>query len=60
MENGKTYFEQVPIAVAENALRRQTSPTGTLTNGNPLLRNPSPLPKRPGGLRRRRPRIWIN
>jgi hypothetical protein len=43
MQKRKTHFEQVPIEVAENALRQRTSKQKMVTMGSPLLRNPVPI-----------------
>ena len=43
MQKRKTHFEQVPIEVAEHALRQQTSRPKTILNRSPLLTNPVPL-----------------
>jgi len=39
MQKRKTHFEQVPIEVAENALRLQTSRRTAIANRSLLLRN---------------------
>ena len=43
MQKRKTHFEQVPIEVAQNALRQQTGRPKTILNRSPLLMNPVPL-----------------
>jgi hypothetical protein len=40
MQRRKTRFEQVPIEVAESALRLQTSPPTTIVYRSRLLRSP--------------------
>jgi hypothetical protein len=40
MQKRETHFEQVPIEVAENALRQQTIKQKMFTMGSPLLKNP--------------------
>jgi hypothetical protein len=54
MQKRKTHFEQVPIGVAENALRQQSSRPKTIANGSLLLMNPVPLRVGTRGLLRRR------
>jgi hypothetical protein len=49
MQTTKTRFDQVPIKVAERALRLQTGGPQTVARGNPARRNPVPT-----GVRRRR------
>jgi len=56
MQKRKTHFEQVPIEVAENALRQQTSKQKMFTMGSPLLRNP--VPNRVGSRRFLRRRFY--
>jgi hypothetical protein len=57
MQKRKTRFEQVPIEVAENALRLQTSRRTPIANRSLLFRNPVRIRVGPRRLLRRRPYI---
>jgi hypothetical protein len=56
MQKKKTHFEQVPIEVAEEALRQQTSRPKPITNGSLVLLNP--VPQRVGTRRFVRRRLY--
>lgn len=56
MQKKKTHFEQVPIEVAEDALRQQTSRPKPITNGSLVLLNP--VPQRVGTRRFVRRRLY--
>jgi len=56
MQKKKTHFEQVPIEVAEDALRQQTSRPKPITNANLVLLNR--VPQRVGTRRFVRRRLY--
>jgi hypothetical protein len=55
MQKGKTHFEQVPIEVAENALRLQATRRTAIANRSLLSRHPVRIRVGPRRFLRRRP-----
>ena len=55
MQEGKTHFDQVPIEVAENALRQQAGWRIAIANRSLLLRKPVRIRVGPRRFLRRHP-----
>jgi len=58
MQRRKTHFDQVPMEVAENALRVQASRLKPNAIGNLIFRNPGPIRVGIRRLLHRRPYRW--